>query len=144
MSNLIKVYMGTVTAGGTDGTEVSMETELTPIESGGIVVPASGYEEGSWIKLAVRCESGYETVENAGVYATISIEDSTGVDKWQLALDNSGTPDTPEDWGDPLDIVAQVDDTNTIFWARARVAHTETPANDTSVDFHVAARIGVA
>ena len=32
--------------------------------------------------------------------------------------------------------------TNTIFWARARVASTEEPANDESVDIQVTATIG--
>jgi hypothetical protein len=61
---------------------------------------------------------------------------------WQLAHDNSGQPGTPEDWGESLDILTKIGATNTIFWARARVAHTEEPANDTSVDIQVTATIG--
>ena len=142
MSSKIKIYKGTVTAGGTDGTLVSSGTGLNPIESGAIKVPESGYTEGSWIKLAVRCDTGYETVEDASCHARISIEDSTGVTYWQLAPDNSGQAGTPEDWGDPLDFLSKIGATNTIFWVRARVAHTEEPANDTSVDIQVTATIG--
>ena len=142
MSSKIKIYKGTVTAGQTDGTLVSSGTGMDPIESGAIKVPESDYTEGSWIKLAVRCDTGYETVEDSLRHARISIVDSTKVTMWQLAPDNSGQAGTPEDWGDPLDFSTKIGATNTIFWARARVASTEEPANDESVDIQVAATIG--
>ena len=138
----IKIYKNNPTAGGTDGTLVSSGTGLDPIESGAIKVPAAGYQEGSWIKLAVRCDPGYETVEDSSRHARISIVDSAGVTLWQLAPDNNGQPGTAEDWGDPLDFLTKIGATNTIFWARARVASTEEPANDESVDIQVAATIG--
>ena len=138
----IKIYKNNPTAGGTDGTLVSSGTGLNPIESGAIKVPAAGYQEGSWIKLAVRCDTGYETVEDSSRHARISIVDSTKVTMWQLAPDNNGQPGTPEDWGEPLDFLTKISATNTIFWARARVASTEEPANDTSVDIQVTATIG--
>ena len=142
MSSKIKIYKGAVTAGQTDGTLVSSGTGLDPIESGAIKVPAAGYQEGSWIKLAVRCDPGYETVEDSSRHARISIVDSAKVTMWQLAPDNSGQPGTAEDWGEPLDFLTKIGATNTIFWARARVAHTEEPANDESVDIQVSATIG--
>ena len=142
MASKIKIYKNNPTAGGTDGTLVSSGTGLNPIESGAIKVPESGYAEGNWIKLAVRCDTGYETVEDSSRHARISIEDSAGVTLWQLAPDNAGSAGTPEDWGDPLDFLTKIGDTNTIFWARARVASTEEPANDESVDIQVAATIG--
>jgi hypothetical protein len=144
MASKIKIYKNNPTAGGTDGTLVSSGTGLNPIESGTIKVPESGYAEGNWIKLAVRCDTGYETVEDSSRHARISIEDSAGVTLWQLAPDNAGSAGTPEDWGDPLDFLTKIGDTNTIFWARARVASTEEPANDKSVDIQVAATIGAA
>ncbi len=144
MASKIKIYKGTVTAGGTDGDLVSTGTGLAPIESGVIKVPTVDHAEGSWIKLAVRCDDGYETVEELSRHARLSIEDSDGVDKWQLAFDDAGDPDTPADWGDPIDITDQIDATNTIFWARARVAHDEDPANDSTVDVVVTATIGAA
>ena len=144
MSSKIKIYKGTVTAGQTDGTLVSSGTGLNPIESGAIKVPESGYAEGNWIKLAVRCDTGYETVEDSSRHARISIVDSTKVTMWQLAPDNNGQAGTAEDWGEPLDFLTKIGATNTIFWARARVASTEEPANDASVDFKVTATIGAA
>ncbi len=142
MSSKIKAYMGIVTAGGTDGDLISSDTGLAPVESGVIKVPTSGYAEGSWIKLAVRCDDGYETVEEVSRHARLTIVDSDGVDKWQMAHDDAGSPDTPEDWGDPLDFVAQIDATNSIFWARARVHQDEEPLNDSTVDIVVTATIG--
>jgi len=142
MSSKIKIYKGAVTAGQTDGTLVSSGTGLDPIESGAIKVPAAGYQEGSWIKLAVRCDPGYETVEDYSRHARISIVDSSQVTMWQLAPDNNGQPGTAEDWGEPLDIVTKIGATNTIFWARARVEHTEEPANDRTVYIQVGATIG--
>jgi hypothetical protein len=90
----------------------------------------------------VRCDTGYETVEDSSRHARISIVDSAKVTMWQLAPDNSGQPVTAEDWGDPLDFLTKIGATNTIFWARARVASTEESANDESVDIQVAATIG--
>jgi hypothetical protein len=142
MSSKIKIYKGAVTAGQTDGTLVSSGTGLNPIESGAIKVPASGHAEGNWIKLAVRCDTGYETVEDSSRHARISIIDSTKVTMWQLAPDNNGQAGTPQDWGEPLDFLTKIGATNTIFWARARVASTEEPANDESVDIQVVATIG--
>jgi hypothetical protein len=142
MSSKIKIYKGAVTAGQTDGTLVSSGTGLDPIESGAIKVPESGYAEGNWIKLAVRCDAGYETVEDSSRHARISIVDSSKVTMWQLAPDNSGQAGTPQDWGEPLDFLTKIGATNTIFWARARVASTEEPANDESVAIQVAATIG--
>ena len=138
----IKIYKNNPTAGGTDGTLVSSGTGLNPIESGAIKVPESDYAEGNWIKLAVRCDPGYETVLDSGRHARVSIVDSSGVNKWQLAPDSSGSPGTPVAWGLPLDFSSEIGSTNVIFWARARVASTEEPANDTSVNIQVTATIG--
>ena len=138
----IKIYRGSPTAGGTDGTEVSSGTQTNPIESGAIKVPEEGHQEGSWVKLAVRCDSGFQTVEEESRHAQLSIEDSAGVDKWQLAPDNAGSPGTPSDWGAVLNLLSQIGAQNVIFWARARVASTEEASNDTSVSIKVAAVVG--
>ena len=138
----IKLYKDNPTAGMADGALASSGTGLSPVSSGTIRVPESGYQEGSWVKLALRCDAGFETVEDESRHARVSIEDSDHVDKWQLAHDDSGSPDTPEDWGDPLDFNTQISDTNVIFWARARAAHTEDPANDNTVQLKVDALIG--
>lgn len=137
----IKIYTGSPTAGGTNGTLVSSGTGATPIESGSILVPAADYTEGSWVKCALRCDSGYVTEEASSRHARVSIVDSGGVDKWQLAPDNAGTPGTPSSWGAYLDFASSINATNTIFWVRGRAQAGEDPVNDTTVDIQVAARI---
>jgi len=149
MSSRIKLYTDTPTSGDTDGTLVSSGTDASPVDSGAITVPAASFENGSWVKLALRCDAGYETRLDSGIHAKVTLVDGAHLDKWQLAPDDSGSPDTlnATDWDVPeteLDFTVQIDDTNTIFWARARVEHTEDAANDTSVTFRVEAVIGVA
>ena len=145
MASKIKIYKGTVTAGGTDGTLVSSGTGLNPIESGAIKVPAAGYQEGSWIKLAVRCDAGYETVEDSSRHARISIvdtEEEGNEDKWQLS--KTAAVQTGVDWGDSLGFDSKIGDKNVLFYARARVAHTEEPINDRTVMLKASATIGAA
>jgi hypothetical protein len=144
MSDNIRIYKDSPTAGGTNGTLVSTGTGASPIESGYILAPGSDYTEGEWIKLALRCQSGYKTVEASSRHARVTIEDSTHVTKWQLAPDNAGTPGTPMSWGASLDFASEIGATNTIFWARARVQTGEGAANDTSVDIEVNAALAAA
>ena len=141
---LIQIYKGDPTAAGTDGTLVSSGDGTNPIESGSILVPETGFEEGDWVKLAVRCDTGYETEEADSRHAQITIVDSASVTYWQLAPDDNDSAGTPSDWGDPLDFASQVDDTNTIFWARARAADSETPVNDTTVSITVSAVVAAS
>ena len=143
MSSKIKVYKDNPTGGGVDGTLVSSGTGLEPIESGLIQVPVAGYQEGSAIKLALRCDDGYKTIEDTGIHATVSIVDATHVDKWALAPDDAGAPGVYEAWGDPLTFAAGIGDVNTLFWAKARVAYTEEASNDETVDLEVSAVVGV-
>jgi len=144
MSSLIKIYKDDPTVGDTDGTEVSSGTGLAPVSSGAIVIPDTDFEEGSWVKLAVRCDRGYGTVLNEGRHARITIEDSGSVNKWQLAPDDNNSADegSASDWGELLDFTDQIIDENTVFWVRARAEHDELPQNNTSVQIRVEALIG--
>ncbi len=145
MSSKIKVYKGNPTAGGTDGTLVSTDTWLEPIESGDIEVPESGYAEGSWIKCAVRCDETFETRLKDSRHVRLTIETVGGTDhtdKWQLAPDDGGSAGTPVAWGAELDLLDQVIDENTLFHVRARAHFEEGPANDQSCQVKAAALIG--
>ncbi len=148
---MIRLYKDDPTAGGVDGTEVSSGTNADPVESGDIIIPSSGFADGSWVKLALRCEDGHETREYESRHARVTIVDSDHLNKWQLAPDDSDSPDdgNATDWDDTppeveLDFNSQIDDTNTIFWARARVEDGESVANDSSVQFRIEAVIGAA
>ena len=85
------LYMNNPTAGGTDGTQVSEDHAFTaPISA---VLNASN-NESKLIKLAIRCESGYETVGNVELkklYWNGSTTAETGgnLDKWKFAKDAS-------------------------------------------------------
>ena len=140
----IKLYAGDPTAGGTDGTLI---TALAILDTGRIRVPQAGYTESAWIKLAVRCDEGYQTVEDEeteNLHATIEIVDDDHVDKWQLAPDDGmGEPDedAAEDWGDPLKIEEMIDDTNYIIWLRARAKHDEEAHKDGTVKIEATATV---
>jgi len=122
--------MGSPTAGGTNGTQVSEGTGTTPITTGNL--NASTNEEGAAIKLALRCDTGYNTYGNTTVTPT-----GTSASKWALANDNSGSAGTFGAYGAALTISSIINTTNTIFWAKAKATSDETPSNDTTVDLVV-------
>lgn len=135
--SLIKIYKDSPTSGQTDGTLVSSGTGLNPISTG--VLRADLNEVSTDIKLAVRCDAGYETSGNT----TISLTGTTS-SKWALAPDNSGSAGTWGAYGDSLTISAKVGATNTIFWARAKATDDELPVKDTSVKVKVEAVVTAA
>jgi hypothetical protein len=138
MTELIKIYTGSPTSGSTDGTLVS-SGGTTPINSGAITVPSSGFAEGSFVKLAVRCSSGYTTVESSSVHATLSISTTGSTGRWQLSFTSTGSTYA---WDGSATIGTAVTAANKIFYARARVSSTEAPANDTSAKITVSAIVG--
>jgi hypothetical protein len=133
----IHLYTGNPTAGGTDGTQVSESTELTPVTVG----PLNGTtgEESAAIKLALRCETGYQTSGDTTVQPV-----GTNADKWALAPDNAGSPGTWGAWGGTLTISSVIGTTNSIIWAKSRAVAGETPQNDASVDLTINATIVAA
>ena len=128
----IHVYM-TPTAGGTDGTQVSEGTGLQPIS---VTLNATNNEESTPIKLALRCDSGFQTNGNI----TVSVVGTT-LAKWALAPDNAGAAGTFGTYGADLVIATVVGATNVLFWAKAKATSDEAPQNDTSVDIQVTATI---
>lgn len=137
---LLKIYTNNPTAAGTDGTEVSENGAQTmPISASLVVTSSVGASEA--IKLAARCDSGYQTTGNV----VLKFVDSTGTDytstNYKLAEDNnySSATDALENasWVDSVTITSVVDATNTIFWAKLSAPAGATPANDTSISlFH--------
>ncbi|MFL0197394.1 hypothetical protein ACJDU8_17765 [Clostridium sp. WILCCON 0269] len=134
MANLIHVYQGSVTSGGTDGIQVSEGTETSPI----IVGPlnATNNEESAAIKLAIRCDAGYNTSGNTVITPT-----GTTADKWALAPDNAGVAGSFGAYGSALTISSVIGTTNTVFWVKAKAVSTESPSNDTSVDLVVSTAV---
>lgn len=91
MGTYYHLYMYNPTAGAADGTKVSEDHAFTaPISA---VLNASN-NESKLIKLAIRCESGYETVGNVTVKklywnGTTTAETGGNLDKWKFAEDLS-------------------------------------------------------
>lgn len=127
MSN-IAVYYGNPTAGGTDGTAASESGAQT---SAITVVLDASLAESVVIPLALRCASGYITVGNT----TISLT-GTNASKWSLCATSSGT------FASTLTIGTSVDDTNTLFYAKAESSSDEAAQNDTSVSIQVSTKLG--
>lgn len=142
MAYHIAIYRDNPTVNLTDGTIVSENDFSNPVDSNHISIPATGSTNGNWVKLAVRCDEGTETIFDLNRHARISL-DGSGNTNWQLAEDNSGSPSsTPLDWGLPLDITEIITDTNYIFWTRAKANSTESVSNDTSIEIIAQALVG--
>lgn len=132
MAFKISIYKGTVTANGTDGTEISETDFSNALDSGYLLIPETNpsYTEGDWIRLAVRCDTGLQTVEDLSRHVRISLDGSNS-NYWELAPDDgSGNPSTSVGWNQPLDITTVVTDVNTLFHVRARCEDTESVMND--------------
>ena len=121
----INIYKNNPTAGATDGTAVSTDGDFTaPIS---FVLDAS-QNESQTLKLAVRTESGY-------VASDVTIADNNDTDDLlKLCLTENET------FADTISI-GSVSAVNTIFYARASSADTETPQIDTSANFVISALI---
>lgn len=128
MANQLHIYYGNPTAGGTDGTEASSGTELSPIS---VTLDASKAEAKA-VKCAVRCDTGYYIEGDT----TISFV-GTNTTKWKVAADDNYADAvaalSSAIWQDTL-ALSGVGSTNTVFWVKAMSSTDENPQNDTSVD----------
>ena len=123
----INVYQGNPTAVGTDGTVVSTDgAQTAPI----VVTLDAAQNESKKVKLALRCESGYET---AGLTTIQDVNDTN--DNWKFSLTENGT------YSDSITISDTIGTTNFIFWAQASSSSDESPTRDTSVSIRVTTTI---
>ena len=115
----IGLYMNNPTAGGTDGTAVSLDgSETAPLS----VILDAAANEAKTVKCAVRCGSGYKTSGDT----TISFEGESAT-KWSAADTEGGT------FSASLTISDSVGATNRVFYIKAASSSDETPHKDTSV-----------
>ena len=122
----IHLFMNNPTSGSTDGTEISTNDNTLPLT---VILDASQAEEKA-VKVAVRCDTGFEVDGDTEIYF-----EGTNAAKWQVAEDNSFTSDTALTmalWQSTLTI-ADVANTNKIFWVKASSSTTENPQNDRTV-----------
>lgn len=119
----INLYGGNPTAGETDGTIISTDgSQTAPL----VVTLDASQNEVKTVKLAIRCESGYQTTGN-----TIIQDNNDTNDRWKFCLTENGTFD------DSITISNVISDTNTIFYAQVSSSNSESPARDTSVSIRV-------
>lgn len=127
MANQLHIYYGNISKGGTDGTEASAGTGLSPIS----VTLDAAKEESKVIMCAVRCDEGYHIEGNT----TLKLVGANAA-KWKLAPD--GDFGSPEDadangaWEESITL-EHVGSSNRAFWVITMSSKDEKPSNDTSV-----------
>ena len=127
MADYINLYTNNPTAGGTDGTAVSIgDTETNPIS---VSLDASK-NESRVLPVAIRTDNGYKTDGD-----TIISFDGTSKDKWSLSATENGT------FTDTLTISDSIGSTNKIFYVKASSSSDEKPSNDTSVNIKVTTKV---
>ena len=127
MAKHLHLYMNNPTAGSTDGTDISSDTNVLPLT---VILDASQAETKA-VRCAVRCDSGYSVEGDTTVYL-----EGTNAAKWSLSPDDdyedSDTAVLNELFASAI-ILANVGSVNKTFWAKATSATTENPQNDRSV-----------
>lgn len=120
-SDYINVYKNNPTASATDGTAVSQNSDFTaPIN---FTLDASE-NESQTVKLGIRTETGYTASD-----VVITDQNDTN-DRLKLCLTENGT------FADTISI-GSVSAVNTLFYARASSADTESPQTDRTASFKV-------
>lgn len=128
MNAYINLYMNNPTADGTDGTAISTDgTTTNPLT---VTLDATQNEE-TTVTLAVRCEAGYETVQD-----TIISFDGTNKAKWSICRTSDGT------FGDSITITDTIKQKNILFYVKATSSSDEDPSNDTSVTLKLSTKVG--
>ena len=120
---MIHLYKNNPTAGGTDGSMVSEGTNGNPITIGPL--DASKNQESAPIKLAIRCDNGYVAKDGAQITATIG-ESFNVSDLWDFSLDGVNWVG----YKSVLRIEQEINNTNTVFYCRAKAIESEQPSND--------------
>ncbi len=118
----LHVYMNNPTAGNTDGQQVSEGDGSNPITVGPL--NSSNGEESAPVKLALRCDSN--EITNGAIVITPT---GTTANLWSLSLDGASWVD----YGGAVTIDDIIDDTNYIFYAKAKATIGEAATNDTTV-----------
>ena len=128
MARHLRWYMNNPTAGGVDGTEISSGDETLPLSA---TLDAS-QSESKAMKVAVRCDSGYQVEGNTEIYF-----EGTNAAKWQVAADDNYSDATSAlnlaSWSSTLTL-GSVSSTNTVLWVKVSSSSGEDPQNDRTVD----------
>ena len=131
---MIHLYKNNPTAGGTDGSMVSEGTNGNPIIIGPL--DASENEESTPLKLAIRCDDGYIAKDGAKIAATIG-ESLNPSDMWEFSLDGTNW----SGYKSVLAIEQEINNTNMVFYCRAKATENEQPSNDITAKIIVIATV---
>lgn len=140
---MINLYMNNPTAGQKNGTLISQDMAQTSPLS--ITLKAG---EVKAVKVAVRCDSGYQADEAAisfNYYNGSGYEVSGGnMNKWKIAVDDGYTSEADAldngNWASSIKI-NNVADTNKLFWVKFEAGENDTPENDNHVGICVKATV---
>lgn len=136
----VHLYKGNPTAGGTDGQLISEGDNSNPLISGPLN-GASG-QESDPVKLAIRCEAGYKGANEGAIGNTYISASGANYQKWNLALDNNGSPGTWLGWGTALSFTTDLlTAANKCFWIKAKATAGENPSSDTTVKLAISTQI---
>ncbi len=125
----LKLYNNNPTDDSTDGDVVSEGG----VGTNPIAVSLDGsISESTTVKLALRCDSGYQTNGNTTITAI-----GTTAGYWSFCDTANGT------FTSTLTLSNTIGSTNKCFYAKASSSTTETPAIDTSVSVQVVAKVEV-
>lgn len=123
----INLYNNNPTVGLTDGNVVSLNgAQTNPVS---VSLDAS-LQESKTVKMAIRCDSGYQTQGSTTISFT-----GTSAGYWSICDTENGT------YTSSLTIASVIDATNTIFYVKAASATSETPSLDTSVFIQVVTKV---
>lgn len=146
MSTYISLYGGTVTKNGVDGTKISENmSQHCPVR----VSLNARLAESKAIKLALRCESGFQTngdvVVSSKYYNGNGYVNSGGMTgRWKFALDNNYNESqalSNGNWQNSITITNTIGDRNVIFWAKASSETTDSPQKVTTTSITVTGEV---
>lgn len=140
---MINLYMNAPVAGQQNGTLISQDMAQTAPLS--ITLKAG---EVKAVKVAVRCDSGYQAAEAAisfNYYNGSGYEVSSGnTSKWKLAVDDEFASEADAldngNWASSITI-NNVADTNKTFWVKFEAGENATPENDSHIGICVKATV---
>ena len=131
---MIHLYKNNPTAGSKDGSLVSEGTNGNPVIIGPL--DASKNEESEPLKLAIRCDDGYVARDGAKIAATIG-ESLNPSDMWEFSLEGTNW----SGYKSVLAIEQEINNTNMVFYCRAKATENEQPSNDITAKIIVIATV---
>jgi hypothetical protein len=126
-NEFINLYKDNPTEGFNDGTLVSLGTDLSSLIEETVNASES---ETKKIKVALRCENGFNTTGDVSVWFV-----GDNADKWAVGATEDG------EFSDVLTITDTIGNSNKVFYLSVTAQNGEVPSVDTSTKIRVKATI---